>query len=172
MKRSLWFSVWIRRGLVLTLMIGVVITMILHSHNPIVSAPNAALADEGPMPELGGAVTWLNSAPLNRQSLRGKVVLVNFWTYSCINSLRELPYIKSWAAKYKDAGLIVIGVHTPEFGFEKERANVEKAVRNPEAQDRIKAAMKRGFQTREAETALARMLGDLAATFNQHTELG
>ncbi len=172
MKRSLWFSVWIRRGLVLTLMIGVVITMILHSHNPIVSAANAALADEGPMPELGGAVTWLNSAPLNRQSLRGKVVLVNFWTYSCINSLRELPYIKSWAAKYKDAGLIVIGVHTPEFGFEKERANVEKAVRNPEAQDRIKAAMKRGFQTREAEMALARMLGDLAATFNQHTELG
>jgi len=111
-------------------MIGIVITMILHSHNPKLSAANAALADEGTMPELGGAVAWLNSAPLNRQSLRGKVVLVNFWTYSCINSLRELAYIKSWAAKYKDVGLVVIGVHTPEFGFEKERTNVENAVRD------------------------------------------
>ena len=87
------------------------------------------LADEGPVPDFGGAVGWLNSAPLSRESLRGKVVLVNFWTYSCINSLRELPYMKAWAAKYKDAGLVVIGVHAPEFGFERERANVENAVR-------------------------------------------
>jgi thiol-disulfide isomerase/thioredoxin len=86
------------------------------------------LADEGRLPELGGAIGWLNSAPLNRKSLRGKVVLVDIWTYSCINSLRQLPYMKSWAAKYKDAGLVVIGVHAPEFGFEKERANVETAV--------------------------------------------
>jgi thiol-disulfide isomerase/thioredoxin len=86
------------------------------------------LADEGPLPELSGA-TWLNSAPLSAESLRGKVVLVDFWTYSCINSLRNLPYIKSWAAKYKDHGLVVIGVHAPEFGFEHERANVELAVR-------------------------------------------
>jgi thiol-disulfide isomerase/thioredoxin len=84
--------------------------------------------DEGPLPDFGGAVGWLNSAPLSRESLRGKVVLVNFWTYSCINSLRELPYMKSWAAKYKHAGLVVIGVHAPEFGFERERANVENAV--------------------------------------------
>jgi thiol-disulfide isomerase/thioredoxin len=88
-----------------------------------------AVADEGPLPDFGGAVAWLNSAPLGRESLRGKVVLVNFWTYSCINSLRELPYMKSWAAKYKAAGLVVIGVHAPEFGFEKERTNVENAVR-------------------------------------------
>jgi len=87
-----------------------------------------ALADEGPMPDLGGAVGWLNSAPLNRKSLRGKVVLVDFWTYTCINSLRPLPYVKTWAAKYKDAGLIVIGAHTPEFSFEKHRDNVENAV--------------------------------------------
>ncbi len=86
------------------------------------------LADEDPLPDFGGAVGWLNSAPLSRESLRGKVVLVNFWTYSCINSLRELPYMKSWAAKYKHAGLVVIGVHAPEFGFERERANVENAV--------------------------------------------
>jgi thiol-disulfide isomerase/thioredoxin len=79
-----------------------------------------ALADEGPMPDLGGAVGWLNSAPLTSESLRGKVVLVDFWTYTCINLLRPLPYIKAWADKYKDAGLIVIGVHTPEFSFEKE----------------------------------------------------
>ncbi|PWU07840.1 MAG: hypothetical protein C5B51_08935 [Terriglobia bacterium] len=86
------------------------------------------LADEGRMPDLDGAVGWLNSAALSSKSLRGKVVLVNFWTYSCINSLRELPYMKAWAAKYKDAGLVVIGAHTPEFGFEKERGNVERAV--------------------------------------------
>src|SRR5262252_5842859 len=83
-----------------------------------------------PMPELSGAIGWLNSVPLNRMSLRGKVVLVDFWTYTCINSLRPLPYVTTWAAKYKDAGLVVIGVHTPEFAFEKERANVAKAVRD------------------------------------------
>src|SRR6202140_2340394 len=81
------------------------------------------------MPELHGALGWLNSSPLNAKSLRGRVVLVNFWTYTCINSLRPMPYVKSWAAKYKDAGLVVIGVHTPEFSFEHEPVNVENAVR-------------------------------------------
>jgi thiol-disulfide isomerase/thioredoxin len=81
------------------------------------------------MPDLGGAVGWLNSSPLNAKALRGKVVLINFWTYTCINSLRPMPYVKSWAAKYKDAGLVVIGVHTPEFSFEHERPNVEWATR-------------------------------------------
>jgi thiol-disulfide isomerase/thioredoxin len=89
-----------------------------------------ALSDEGSMPDLDGAIGWLNSAPLGRKSLRGKVVLVNFWTYTCINSLRPLPFVKSWAAKYKDAGLVLIGVHTPEFSFEHEPVNVENAVRN------------------------------------------
>ena len=84
--------------------------------------------DEGRMPDLTGATGWINSAPLNSKALRGKVVLVNFWTYSCINSLRELPYMKAWAAKYKDAGLVVIGVHAPEFGFEKDPVNVKNAV--------------------------------------------
>src|ERR1700722_2128591 len=100
--------------------------------NPVPMANAAesqrALPNEGPLPDLGGAVAWLNSGPLSAKSLRGKVVLVNFWTYSCINSLRPLPYVKSWAAKYKDAGLVVIGVHTPEFSFEKEGPNVEKMV--------------------------------------------
>jgi len=93
-----------------------------------VAAMASGAGDEGRMPDLDGAVAWLNSAPLSSKALRGKVVLVNFWTYSCINSLRELPYMKAWAAKYKDAGLVVIGVHAPEFGFEKNPANVKNAV--------------------------------------------
>jgi thiol-disulfide isomerase/thioredoxin len=88
-----------------------------------------SLGDEGAMPDLDGAIGWLNSAPLSRKSLRGKVVLVNFWTYTCINSLRPLPYVKTWAEKYKDAGFVVIGAHTPEFLFEHEPMNVENAVR-------------------------------------------
>ena len=79
-------------------------------------------------PDFDGAVGWINSAPLNGKALRGKVVVVNFWTYSCINSLRELPYMKAWAAKYRDAGLVVMGVHAPEFAFEREPANVNTAV--------------------------------------------
>jgi thiol-disulfide isomerase/thioredoxin len=71
---------------------------------------------------------WLNGRPLTEADLRGKVVLVNFWTYSCINSLRPLPYLRAWAKKYADRGLIVVGVHTPEFGFEKEVANVRRAL--------------------------------------------
>ena len=93
-----------------------------------VAVTASGAGDEGPMPDLDGAVAWLNSPPLSNKALRGKVVLVNFWTYSCINSLRELPYMKAWAAKYKDAGLVVIGVHAPEFGFEKDPANVKNAV--------------------------------------------
>jgi thiol-disulfide isomerase/thioredoxin len=71
---------------------------------------------------------WFNSSPLSAASLRGKVVLVNFWTYSCINSLRALPYVEAWSEKYKPAGLVVIGAHTPEFSFEKDRTNVGRAV--------------------------------------------
>lgn len=90
----------------------------------------SSLRDEGAMPDLDGAIGWLNSAPLSRTSLRGKVVLVNFWTYTCINSIRPLPYLRNWAAKFKDAGFVVLGVHTPEFSFEYEPRNVETAVRN------------------------------------------
>lgn len=85
---------------------------------------------EGTLPALDGAVAWLNSAPLSAQSLRGKVVLIDFWTYSCINCLRALPYVKDWYQRYKTDGLIVIGVHAPEFAFEKKRSNVERAVRD------------------------------------------
>jgi cytochrome c biogenesis protein CcdA/thiol-disulfide isomerase/thioredoxin len=82
------------------------------------------------LPDLSGATLWINSPPLTPASLRGKVVLVDFWTYSCINCLRTLPYIKAWNEKYKDSGLVIIGVHTPEFAFEKDEANVRKAVKD------------------------------------------
>ena len=165
MKRSLSFEVWIRRGLGVAVIMGVVAIALgwdtnlltkfsfvntskaeehligaLGSARPVMAAvplastiPESAtpeLQDEGPMPIIPGGVEWLNSKPLTRESLRGKVVLIDFWTYSCINCLRSLPYVEAWASKYKDAGLVVIGVHTPEFAFEKERANVEKAVRD------------------------------------------
>ncbi|ADV82392.1 cytochrome c biogenesis protein DipZ [Terriglobus saanensis] len=80
------------------------------------------------LPSLSGATAWINSPPLTPESLRGKVVLVDFWTYSCINCLRTLPYLKAWNEKYKDSGLIILGVHTPEFPFEKDESNVRKAV--------------------------------------------
>jgi thiol-disulfide isomerase/thioredoxin len=83
---------------------------------------------EGEMPSLSGAVEWLNSPPLTPEALKGKVVVVDFWTYSCINCLRSIPYVRAWAEKYKDQGLVVIGVHTPEFAFEKNIDNVKKAV--------------------------------------------
>jgi cytochrome c biogenesis protein CcdA/thiol-disulfide isomerase/thioredoxin len=83
---------------------------------------------EGELPSLDGAVQWLNSPPLTAAALRGKVVLVDFWTYSCINCLRALPYVKAWADKYRASGLVVIGVHAPEFAFEKDIGNVRLAV--------------------------------------------
>ena len=83
---------------------------------------------EGNIPPLSGATSWLNSPPLTPESLRGKVVLVDFWTYSCINCLRALPYVTGWYEKYKDHGLVVIGVHAPEFAFEKDAGNVRRAV--------------------------------------------
>jgi thiol-disulfide isomerase/thioredoxin len=76
---------------------------------------------------LEGAVSWLHSPPLTPAALQGKVVLLEFWTYSCINCLRTLPYVRAWADKYRDLGFVVIGVHTPEFGFEHMPANVERA---------------------------------------------
>jgi cytochrome c biogenesis protein CcdA/thiol-disulfide isomerase/thioredoxin len=160
MKRSLSFEVWIRRALGVAVIFGVVALALGWDTNVLAKftfvntskaeehligalrpaksvmaaepAESAAadLKDEGAMPAIPGGVDWLNSKPLSRDSLKGKVVLIDFWTYSCINCLRALPYIEAWAAKYKDSGLIVIGVHTPEFAFEKERANVEKAVRD------------------------------------------
>jgi thiol-disulfide isomerase/thioredoxin len=84
---------------------------------------------EGDFPSLGGATDWLNSKPLTPAGLRGKVVLIDFWTYSCINWRRTLPYVRAWADKYKNQGLVVIGVHAPEFEFEKNVDNVRQAAK-------------------------------------------
>ncbi len=87
-----------------------------------------ALPVEDILPAYAGATDWLNSPPLTPEALKGHVVVVDFWTYSCINCLRAIPYVRAWAEKYKDQGLIVIGVHTPEFAFEQNVANVKRAV--------------------------------------------
>jgi thiol-disulfide isomerase/thioredoxin len=91
-------------------------------------------------PEFTGIEQWHNSAPLTMQQLRGKVVLVDFWTYTCINCINTLPYVRGWYEKYKDQGLVVVGVHTPEFPFERSSDNVKKAIKRfdigyPVAQD-------------------------------------
>lgn len=83
----------------------------------------------GPAPEFAGITKWINSEPLTLSDLRGKVVLVDFWTYSCINCIRTLPFLKKWYDAYKDNGFVIVGVHTPEFEFEKDPSNVEKAVK-------------------------------------------
>jgi cytochrome c biogenesis protein CcdA/thiol-disulfide isomerase/thioredoxin len=98
------------------------------SSGALAIAPPGSLPDEGQLPALNGAVAWLNSPPLTAQGLRGKVVVIDFWTYSCINCLRALPYVKSWYERYRAQGLVVIGVHAPEFAFEKDVGNVTRAV--------------------------------------------
>ena len=90
----------------------------------------ASLPVEGNLPALRGAKLWLNSQPLTAESLRGKVVLVEFWTYTCINWRRQLPYVRAWAEKYRDSGLVVVGVHTPEFEFEKDVDNVRREAKD------------------------------------------
>src|SRR5581483_11471029 len=92
-------------------------------------AKNGSLPDFGPAPSLHAGGAWINSSPLTLKELRGKVVLVDFWTYSCINCLRTLPHLKAWYAAYHKKGLVIIGVHTPEFAFEHVTSNVEAAVK-------------------------------------------
>src|SRR5277367_5306609 len=161
MKRSLGAEEWIRRGLGVAVLVGVVAiasgwdtgilrrvslastagleqrlvdrlrpVALTHASEPAAATDQIQLSNEGPFPGLDGAVAWLNSPPLTRESLKGKVVLVDFWTYSCINCLRAIPYVEAWSEKYKDDGLVVIGVHTPEFAFEKDQGNISKAVQD------------------------------------------
>jgi cytochrome c biogenesis protein CcdA/thiol-disulfide isomerase/thioredoxin len=155
MKKSLGVGEWVRRALGVLVLAGVAAIALgldtglltrlsltrtngleqsllqgvgLGHKTQSIAVAGSTLPVEGTMPELNGAVEWLNSPPLTRASLRGKVVLVDFWTYSCINCLRALPYVEAWAQKYKDHGLVVIGVHAPEFAFEKIPDNVKRAV--------------------------------------------
>src|SRR4030095_10215313 len=106
---------------------------LLTSANQLVRSathPAAQLPVEGHLPSFDGATGWLNSPPLTATELRGRVVVVNFWTYTCINWLRTLPYVRAWAHKYQDQGLVVIGVHTPEFDFEHDLDNVRQQVKD------------------------------------------
>ncbi|QGZ38970.1 glutathione peroxidase-family protein [Pseudoduganella flava] len=105
-----------------------------------VASISTSSAQAAAAPEFTGIEQWHNSAPLTMQQLRGKVVLVDFWTYTCINCINTLPYVRSWHQKYKDQGLVVVGVHTPEFPFERSADNVKKAIKRfdigyPVAQD-------------------------------------
>jgi thiol-disulfide isomerase/thioredoxin len=129
-----------RKLLTLTVLLIVVVLAILQFSPSLLPGKEASPRDHRAAPEFSGISAWLNSPPLTMESLRGKVVLVQFWTYSCINCLRTFPYVTKWYEKYKDKGLVVVGVHTPEFAFEKERANVETAIKRfgityPVAQD-------------------------------------
>jgi len=160
MKKSLGAEEWIRRGLGVAVLIGVVAIAfgwdtgilrrlslastsgveqkLIDRFHPVAHASakesQAAqrtavkLDKEGSFPGFDGAVKWINSPPLTRAQLKGKVIVVDFWTYSCINCLRSIPYVEAWAEKYKNDGLVVVGVHTPEFAFEKDPTNVAKAV--------------------------------------------
>jgi hypothetical protein len=92
--------------------------------------PPAALPIEGELPSLDGATGWLNSPPLTAAGLRGHAVLIGFCTYTCINWIRSLPYVRAWAGRYAGQGLVVLGVHTPEFGFERSAGNVRRALRD------------------------------------------
>lgn len=103
-----------------TIMLAALLGVTEHAHRTIA---------EKAKPSFNGATRWFNSTPLTLEGLRGKVVLIDFWTYSCINWRRALPWTREWAAKYKDQGLVVVGVHTPEFSFEKKEENVSKAVK-------------------------------------------
>lgn len=149
MKRSLGTEAWLRRGLGMLVLLGVAAIALdadrkilaplsvantsrweqalLDSLHPAMAA--AAPVTNGLL-ELKGATAWLNSPPLNAAALNGKVVLVDFWTYSCVNCLRTLPYLRAWDEKYRAQGLVIIGVHAPEFAFERSQANVEKALRD------------------------------------------
>jgi thiol-disulfide isomerase/thioredoxin len=129
-----------RKLLTLIVLLIVVLLAVVHFSTSLLLGDESTPRDQRSAPEFSGISTWLNSPPLTMDNLRGKVVLVQFWTYSCINCLRTLPYVTKWYEKYKDKGLVVVGVHTPEFAFEKEKANVETAIKRfgityPVAQD-------------------------------------
>jgi len=148
LKRGLGAEEYLRRGLGVAVLVGVVVIALGWDTRFLAQFTflNTATAEQklldqldnksgamvvaatSSMPPINGATHWFNSPPLSNAELRGKVVLVDFWTYSCINCLRTLPYLKAWNEKYRDQGLVIIGVHAPEFAFEKDQHNVERAI--------------------------------------------
>ncbi len=125
-----------RRALILSALLALPLTVIaaarLRPATPTSAAPPSLMSplpDLGAMPELTGGGPWINGPAITRESLRGRVALIEIWTFGCYNCLNALPHIKETAARYKDAGLVTIGVHTPEFDREKVAANVERRVK-------------------------------------------
>jgi thiol-disulfide isomerase/thioredoxin len=108
--------------------VGPVPTIVNQSVKNLIPNQNAILQDYGKAPDFKAGDTWLNSQPLTIADLKGKVFLIDFWTYSCINCIRTLPYVTKWYDTYKDKGLVVVGVHTPEFSFEHDTNNVKNAI--------------------------------------------
>ena len=114
-------------------MVGDAVPAVSASQAPMESKPAVAPRATGPVaPDFDGGGSWINSQPLKLADLKGKVVLVNFWTYGCYNCRNTLPYVKGWWEKYQDQGLVIVGVHTPEFAAEHELANVQRAVEREE----------------------------------------
>ena len=116
-----------------------------------------SLAAEAPLRSLAGATGWINARALGADDLRGKVVVVQFWTYTCVNWLRTLPYVRAWAGKYEKQGVVFIGIHTPEFPFEEDQDNVQRAVSQmgisyPVAVDSRRAGSKPNSPSSESKT--------------------
>jgi len=118
-----------RKLLALAVFTLVMLSAVAEFGPPLLFGAQSSSSEQRSAPEFAGISAWLNSPPLTMAGLKGEVVLVQFWTYSCINCLRTLPYVTKWYRRYKDKGFIVIGVHTPEFGFENETSNVETATK-------------------------------------------
>src|SRR6202000_427156 len=108
-------------------LVAAICLLLITGHIAAKAQDAPSIIGSSPLGSLTGATDWINSKPLTAKDLKGKVVLVDFWAYSCINCIRAVPYVRAWAEKYKDSGLVVIGVHTPEFDVEKQIANVQKA---------------------------------------------
>src|SRR6202789_3650205 len=121
-------SRWVKMGLSAVAVATAIVCGAVVSTSLAGAQEPPSIIGSSPLYGLSGATGWINSEPLTAKQLKGKVVLVDFWDYSCINCIRALPYIRAWSQKYKDSGLVVIGVHTPEFDFEKQLPNVQKAV--------------------------------------------
>jgi thiol-disulfide isomerase/thioredoxin len=123
------FSHWRKMRVFLVTAVAAILSCVTVSTPPGEAQEPPSIVGSFPLHGLSGATGWINSKPLTAKQLKGKVVLIDFWTYSCINCLRAVPYVRAWADKYKDSGLVVIGVHSPEFEFEGQMPNVEKAVK-------------------------------------------
>jgi thiol-disulfide isomerase/thioredoxin len=118
-------------GIIAIVIVAAGLSALVSHQSPAQTIENASdLPNLGKAPNFQGIVAWINSAPLNLSELRGKVVLVDFWTYSCINCIRTIPYLNAWYSKYGNDGLVIVGVHTPEFNFEKNYSNVLAAVKS------------------------------------------